>query len=68
MATAHNNSWKPDSWKNCPAVQQPCYANAIALEHALAELSQLPPLVTSWEIESLKSQLNDAAEGKRFLL
>ena len=68
MAIAHNNSWKPESWKNFPAVQQPRYPNATALEHALTELSQLPPLVTSWEIESLKSQLADAAEGKRFLL
>ena len=68
MALAHNNSWNPESWKNFPAVQQPRYPDAIALEHALGELSQLPPLVTSWEIESLKSQLADAAEGKRFLL
>jgi 3-deoxy-7-phosphoheptulonate synthase len=34
----------------------------------LRELSQLPPLVTSWEIERLKSQLAEAARGERFLL
>ncbi len=34
----------------------------------LAQLSTLPPLVTSWEIESLKGQLAEAAEGRRFLL
>ena len=30
--------------------------------------SELPPLVTSWEIESLKTQLAEAARGERFLL
>jgi len=28
----------------------------------------MPPLVTPWEVEALKSQLADAAEGRRFLL
>jgi 3-deoxy-7-phosphoheptulonate synthase len=40
----------------------------VALESALAELRALPPLVTSWEIFSLKKQLAEAQEGKRFLL
>ena len=31
-------------------------------------MSTLPPLVTSWEIESLKAQLAEAAAGRRFLL
>ncbi len=31
-------------------------------------LSRLPPLVTSWEVESLKSQLAEVAEGRMFLL
>jgi len=34
----------------------------------VCELSRLPPLVTSWEVESLKQQLGEAAAGKRFLL
>ena len=34
----------------------------------LAELAELPPLVTSWEVESLKSQLAEAQQGRRFLL
>ncbi len=34
----------------------------------IGELAKLPPLVTSWEIETLKSQLAEAAMGKRFLL
>ena len=33
-----------------------------------SELHALPPLVTSWEILTLKQQLAEAQEGKRFLL
>jgi len=60
--------WAPDSWRSRPALQMPTYPDAAALESALAELRQLPPLVTSWEIFSLKKQLAEAQEGKRFLL
>jgi 3-deoxy-7-phosphoheptulonate synthase len=38
------------------------------VQAALAQLSRLPPLVTSWEIETLKRQLAEAARGERFLL
>ncbi|MBB1118144.1 3-deoxy-7-phosphoheptulonate synthase class II [Stenotrophomonas sp. W1S232] len=60
--------WAPDSWKQRPALQMPQYPDAKALEQALARLSQLPPLVTSWEVLSLKQQLAEAQEGKRFVL
>ncbi|WP_141455901.1 3-deoxy-7-phosphoheptulonate synthase class II [Pseudoxanthomonas sp. z9] len=61
-------NWAPDSWRERPAVQMPTYPDAEALASALAELRQLPPLVTSWEIFALKKQLAEAQEGKRFLL
>jgi 3-deoxy-7-phosphoheptulonate synthase len=32
------------------------------------EISKLPPLVTSWEVNELRNQLADAARGERFLL
>jgi 3-deoxy-7-phosphoheptulonate synthase len=60
--------WSPDSWRTKPASQQPVYPEKQALQQALEELAQLPPLVTSWEIENLKQQLAEAAAGKRFLL
>ncbi|KAF1709415.1 3-deoxy-7-phosphoheptulonate synthase class II [Pseudoxanthomonas kalamensis DSM 18571] len=60
--------WAPDSWRARPALQMPTYPDPEALESALAELRRLPPLVTSWEIFSLKQQLAEAQEGKRFLL
>jgi 3-deoxy-7-phosphoheptulonate synthase len=61
-------NWAPDSWRERPAVQMPTYPDAAELASALAELRQLPPLVTSWEIFALKRQLAEAQEGKRFLL
>ncbi len=49
-------------------MQQPVYPNAEAVDEVVAVMSTLPPLVTSWEIESLKTQLAEAAAGRRFLL
>ncbi len=60
--------WSPDSWKCKPATQQAKYPDEAALNAVVEQLGRLPPLVTSWEVESLKSQLALAAEGKMFLL
>ncbi|ROU07208.1 class II 3-deoxy-7-phosphoheptulonate synthase [Lysobacter enzymogenes] len=60
--------WSPTSWRERTALQLPTYPDQAELESALAELRHLPPLVTSWEILSLKQQLAEAQEGKRFLL
>ena len=61
-------SWSPSSWQAKPAAQQPTYPDKAELTEALARLSRLPPLVTSFEIETLKTQLAEAANGRRFLL
>jgi len=60
--------WTPASWQNRPAGQQPAYPDNGALAGAVAQLASLPPLVTSWEVERLRTQLAEAAAGKRFLL
>ena len=60
--------WHPNSWQSHPASQQAFYPDHRALEQALAELRRLPPLVTSWEVSTLKQQLAEAQEGKRFVL
>jgi 3-deoxy-7-phosphoheptulonate synthase len=60
--------WSPSSWRQRPALQQPCYPDADALQRAFDELRRLPPLVTSWEIVLLRRQLADAAAGRRFVL
>lgn len=65
---AGSSLWQPASWQRRPVTQQPRYDDPEALAQVLGELRALPPLVTSWEIETLKSQLAEAARGKRFLL
>ncbi|WP_374557667.1 class II 3-deoxy-7-phosphoheptulonate synthase [Thermomonas sp.] len=60
--------WSPASWRDKPALQMPVYPDEAALAEAQDELRALPPLVTSREILSLKQQLAEAQEGKRFLL
>src|SRR5687768_13414705 len=60
--------WTPDSWRLRSALQQPEYPDAAELDRALAELRQLPPLVTSWEILQLRDMLANAAAGRAFVL
>ncbi|MGA8278820.1 MAG: 3-deoxy-7-phosphoheptulonate synthase class II [Rhodanobacteraceae bacterium] len=62
------DDWHPASWQSRPHTQQPVYSDAAELDSALAQLRELPPIVTSWEIIALKRLLADAAEGRRFLL
>ncbi len=72
--TEHSNTvfeddgWRPDSWQLLEAKQQANYPDQSALQSTLDELSGLPPLVTSWEILSLKEQISQAQAGKRFFL
>ena len=61
-------NWSPQSWREKVAAQQPLYDDQVELENTLAKLANLPPLVTSWEIDNLKSQLAMAARGEAFLL
>jgi len=63
-----NEPWSPASWRKKPITQQVVYPDRDALEKVLNSLAQLPPLVTSWEVETLKRQLAEAARGERFLL
>ncbi|MCG5056026.1 MAG: 3-deoxy-7-phosphoheptulonate synthase [Myxococcales bacterium] len=60
--------WTPASWKSRPLAQEVAYPDPDKLAQVTEKLSSLPPLVTSWEIERLRSLMADAEEGKRFLL
>ncbi len=62
------NDWAPTSWQSRPLLQQPDYPDRRALEEVVRELSALPPLVTSWEVERLKGKLAACAAGEVFLL
>lgn len=61
-------AWTPDSWRDREVAQAFHYEDETALERTLTRLRSLPPLVTSWEIESLKSFLAQAQRGERFIL
>jgi 3-deoxy-7-phosphoheptulonate synthase len=60
--------WSPESWQRLTAAQQPTYPDADHLRRVVEQMSALPPLVTSWEIEQLKTDLGRAARGEAFLL
>ncbi len=60
--------WSPESWRTRLDPQQVLYPDRAAVERAVLKLRSLPPLVTSFEIEKLKSQIAQAQAGQRFLL
>lgn len=60
--------WHPDSWRGRPAAQAVEYPDAAELSRVLARLRDLPPLVTSAEIERLRERLAGVAHGVGFLL
>lgn len=66
--TVDKTEWHPASWQRLEAAQQPVYPDQAALERAVAELSRLPPLVTSWEVDALKDLFAKAQRGEAFVL
>ena len=60
--------WSPSSWQSKRLDQPVVYPAAPERDAVLAQLAALPPLVTSWEIESLRNHVAEAARGERFLL
>ena len=58
----------PDSWRDKPIVQQPKYADALALNTALDAVRSMPPLVNHGEVDALRAHLAKAARGEAFLL
>ena len=66
--TVPKNDWHPASWQSKEASQQAAYPDKAALDRAVADLSRLPPLTTSWEVDDLKSQFAKAQRGEAFVL
>jgi len=60
--------WHPESWQSKQVEQQATYPNQDALESAVADLSRLPPIVTSWEVDALKEHIAKAQRGEAFVL
>ena len=55
-------------WPDLPAVQQPAWPDAAALEEVLAELRAQPPLVFAGECDILTDHLGKASRGEAFVL
>lgn len=68
MRTPAQQAWNPTSWQTKSAQQQPKYADPQALDRVVADISRLPPIVVSWEIDALSEQLAAAQRGEMFLL
>ncbi len=62
------HGWSPESWRAMPSPHLPAYEDASAVDAAVAKLRRFPPLVTSGEVEHLRSHIAEAQEGKRFVL
>ncbi len=66
--TINKADWHPASWQSRPAAQQASYPDQAALDRAVSDLSRLPPIVTSWEIDGLKDHIAKAQRGEAFVL
>lgn len=60
--------WSPTSWQQHPYQQAATYADQPHLNKVVAQLSCLPPLVTSSEILRLKQDIARASRGEAFIL
>jgi 3-deoxy-7-phosphoheptulonate synthase len=60
--------WTPQSWHDFPAEQQPDWDDPGALEVALKELRNQPPLVFAGEARALRQSLGMASRGEAFVL
>ena len=63
-----DKTWSPDSWREKTVSQMPDYPDPEALREVIGQLSKLPPLVTSWEVERLKDYVAQASRGQAFVL
>lgn len=60
--------WSPESWQRFAYRQVAHYANPEQLKQVVAQLSELPPLVTCDEVDQLKQAIARAGQGKAFIL
>src|SRR6185312_9581756 len=68
MRSLETTSWHCASWQAKAAQQQPVYDDPASLQRVVADLSRLPPIVVSWEVEALRERLAAAQRGQAFLL
>ena len=66
--TVSKNEWHPASWTSFEASQQAAYPDKAELARVVSDLSRLPPITTSWEIDALREQIAQAKRGEAFVL
>ncbi|MDO4240326.1 class II 3-deoxy-7-phosphoheptulonate synthase [Micrococcus sp.] len=57
-----------DAWRDLEVRQAPTWADQDDFRAAVAELSQVPPLVFAGEVDVLRTRLAEVARGEAFLL
>lgn len=62
------NNWSKTSWQQYASEQLPVYSDKPQLLQVIAQLEELPPLVTPLEIAALKTKIASAQQGHCFLL
>src|SRR4029078_9799568 len=67
-SSPRSGDWNPTSWHDKQAVQQPDWPDAGALDRALKQLANLPPLVFAGEGRNLMADLAEVQAGNAFLL
>lgn len=60
--------WSEISWQNFPYEQAAKYPDENQLHRVVEQLSELPPLVTSGEVNNLKEEIAKAGRGEAFIL
>ena len=55
--------WTPSSWRSLPALQQPEWPDAAAVDAVRERLGQLPPLVFAGEARALLRSLGEGNGG-----
>src|SRR5512146_670572 len=61
-------TWRPDSWRERRALQQPAWPDPAAAAASVARLKTSPPLVFAGEARALREQLAKAIDRRAFLL
>lgn len=64
----HLSQWRPESWRQLKAHQQPNYQDQEKLRDAVETITRMPPLVFAGECRNLQSRLAKCAAGEAFLL
>jgi chorismate mutase len=62
------NPWRPDCWRERPALQLPQYGDAQELKHMEKRLASCAPIVELHDIDRLSGRLVEVAGGRAILL